>query len=102
MTDINKLWEDACCGNIEELKGYYENGGSVNNRYFKFGDEHSLIMGAFRNNQFETVEYLMSVGEEITPKEYEEIQTEMRKQDILQRLVEQKEQEFDMNQTQSM
>ena len=102
MTDINKLWEDACCGNVEELKRYYETGGSVNNRYFKFGDEHSLIMGAFRNNQFETVEYLMSVGEEITPKEYEEIQTEMRKQDILQRLVEQKEQEFDMNQTQSM
>ena len=102
MTDINKLWEHACSGNIEELKRYYENDGSVNNRYFKFGDEHSLIMGAFRNNQFETVEYLMSVGEEITPKEYEEIQTEMRKQDILQRLVEQKEQEFDMSQTQSM
>lgn len=102
MTDINKLWEYACCGNIQELKRYYENGGSVNNRYFKFGEEHSLIMGAFRNNQFETVEYLMSVGEEITSKEYEEIQTEMRKQDILQRLVEQKEQEFDMSQTQSM
>lgn len=102
MTDINKLWEYACCGNIQELKRYYENGGSVNNRYFKFGEEHSLIMGAFRNTQFETVEYLMSVGEEITSKEYEEIQTEMRKQDILQRLVEQKEQEFDMSQTQSM
>jgi len=59
-------------------------------------------MGAFRNNQFDTVEYLMSVGEEISPKEYDEIQAEMRKLDIMQRLVEQKEQEFDMSQTQSM
>ena len=102
MTDINKLWEYACSGNIEKLKEHYDNDGSVNNRYIKFGEGHSLIMGAFRNNQFDTVEYLMSVGEEITPKEYEEIQTVMRKQDILQRLVEQKEQEFDMSQTQSM
>lgn len=102
MTDINKLWEYACSGNIEELKKYYDNGGSVNNRYIKFGEGHSLIMGAFRNNQFDTVEYLMSVGEEISPKEYEEIQTEMRKLDIMQRLVEQKEQEFDMSQTQGM
>ena len=102
MTDINKLWEYACSGNIEELKKYYYNGGSVNNRYIKFGEGHSLIMGAFRNNQFDTVEYLMSVGEEISPKEYDEIQAEMRKLDIMQRLVEQKEQEFDMSQTQSM
>lgn len=102
MTDINKLWEHACSGNIEELKKYYDNGGSVNNRYIKFGEGHSLIMGAFRNNQFDTVEYLMSVGEEISPKEYEEIQTEMRKLDIMQRLVEQHDQEFDMSQTQSM
>ena len=102
MTDINKLWEYACSGNVEELKKYYDNGGSVNNRYIKFGEGHSLIMGAFRNNQFDTVEYLMSVGEEISPKEYDEIQTEMRKLDIMQRLVEQKEQEFDMSQTQSM
>lgn len=102
MTDINKLWEHACSGNIEELKKYYDNGGSINNRYIKFGEGHSLIMGAFRNNQFDTVEYLMSVGEEISQKEYEEIQTEMRKLDIMQRLVEQNEQEFDMSQTQSM
>ena len=102
MTDINKLWENACSGNIEELKKYYDNGGSVNNRYIKFGEGHSLIMGAFRNNQFDTVEYLMSIGEEISPKEYEEIQTEMRKLDIMQRLVEQHDQEFDMSQTQSM
>ena len=38
LTDINKLWEYACSGNIEKLKEYYENGGSVNNRYSKFGE----------------------------------------------------------------
>ena len=102
MTDINKLWEYACSGNIEKLKEHYDNGGSINNRYIKFGEGHSLIMGAFRNNQFDTVEYLMSVGEEISPKEHEEIQTEMRKLDIMQRLVEQKEQNLDISQTQSM
>lgn len=59
-------------------------------------------MGAFRNNQFDTVEYLMSVGEELTQKEYDEIHTEMQKQDIMQRLVEQKEHSFDMTNEQSM
>ena len=102
LTDVNLLWEYACSGNIEKLKEHYNNGGSVHNNYFKFGEVHSLIMGAFRNNQFDTVEYLMSVGEEITPKERREIETEMRKRDIMQRLVEQNEQEFAMNQTQSI
>ena len=78
MDDINKLWEYACSGNTEELRKYYENGGSINNRYFKFGESHSLIMGAFRNNKFDTVEYLMSVGEELTNKEYTDIKNEMR------------------------
>lgn len=102
MTDINKLWEHACSGNTDELKKYYDSGGSINNRYIKFGEGNSLIMGAFRNNQFDTVEYLMSVGEGISPKEYEEIQTEMRKLDIMQRLVGQKEQKRELNQTQTM
>ena len=91
MEDINKLWEYACSGNTEELRKYYENGGSINNRYFKFGESHSLIMGAFRNNKFDTVEYLMSVGEELTNKEYTDIKNEMRKQEILGELVERKE-----------
>ena len=59
MTDIKELWEYACNGNIEGLKKYYDDGGSINNRYFKFGEGHSLIMGAFRNNQFDTVEYFI-------------------------------------------
>ena len=97
MDDINKLWEYACSGNTEELRKYYENGGSINNRYFKFGESHSLIMGAFRNNKFDTVEYLMSVGEELTNKEYTDIKNEMRKQEILGELVERKELMLDIN-----
>lgn len=97
MEDINKLWEYACSGNTEELRKYYENGGSINNRYFKFGESHSLIMGAFRNNKFNTVEYLMSVGEELTNKEYTDIKNEMRKQEILGELVERKELMLDIN-----
>lgn len=102
MTDINKLWEYACCGNIDELKKYYDNGGSINNRYIKFGEGHSLIMGAFRNNQFETVEYLMSVGEEPSKKEYMEIQNEMRKLEIMQKLIKQQEPEINMTDILSM
>ena len=102
MTDINVLWEYACSGNIEKLKEYYDDGGSVNNRYFKFGEGHSLIMGAFRNNQFDTVEYLISVGEELSKKEYNEIRTEMRKFDIMRELTNQQEQSIGMNEMQSM
>lgn len=91
MENIDKLWEYACSGNTEELRKYYENGGSINNRYFKFGESHSLIMGAFRNDKFDTVEYLMSVGEELTNKEYADVKNEMRKQEILGELVERKE-----------
>ena len=96
LTDINKLWEYACSGNIEKLKEYYTNGGSVNNRYSKFGEDHSLLMGAFRNNQFETVEYLMSEGERLSPKEIVEIKTELRKFGLMQKLAEPEEQESDM------
>lgn len=91
VEDINKLWEYACSGNIKELKKYYDDGGSINNRYFRFGESHSLIMGAFRNNQFDTVEYLMSVGEELTDKEYNDIKGEMRKTEVLHEMVDRKE-----------
>ncbi|MBR3996117.1 MAG: hypothetical protein IKI97_12665 [Clostridia bacterium] len=89
--DINKLWEFACSGNTEKLKEYYENGGSINNRYFRFGESHSLIMGAFRNSHYDTVEYLMSVGEGLTNKEYDEIKANLRQQDIMHQLVDRQE-----------
>ena len=55
---------------------YYENGGKINRRYFTFGIAHSLIAGAFRNGEIETVKYLKSVGETTEGKmEYEEIKS---------------------------
>ena len=76
---IEMLWEYACCGDIDSLKNYYENGGEVNRRYYAFGGEHSLIMGAFRNNQFETVEYMLSVRETVTQAEKNEFNRELQK-----------------------
>ena len=76
---IEMLWEFACCGDIDSLKSYYENGGEPNRRYFAFGGEHSLIMGAFRNNQFEAVEYMLSMGETATQAEKNEFNRELQK-----------------------
>ena len=85
--DIEKLWEAACSGDIEILKEYYEKGeGILDVRYEKFRTNHSLIMGAFRNSQFETVEYLLSVGESITYEERKEVQNELKRIEILKKL----------------
>ena len=82
-----KLWEYACNGDIEKLKKYYSEHNEINRRYCRFNKEHSLIMGALRNNQFETVEYLISVGETITDEEKEQILTELKRIDIMKKLV---------------
>jgi hypothetical protein len=60
------LWSAACSGEIDILKAYYENGGKVGREYFKFGISHSLIAGALRNRNYETVDYLLSVGETVS------------------------------------
>lgn len=84
---IEKLWEHACNGEIEELKKYYKEGeGLINQRYCRRKRNNSLIMGAFRNNQLETVEYLMSVGEDITDEERAEINKELKRIELLQKL----------------
>ena len=82
-----KLWKYACNGDIEKLKKYYSEHNETNRRYCRFNKEHSLIMGALRNNQFETVEYLISVGETITDEEKEQILTELKRIDIIKKLV---------------
>ena len=87
--NIEKLWEYACCGDIKELKKYYNSKNSeVNIRYNKFGNENSLIMGAYRNDEFETVEYLLSVGETITEKERNEISTYLKRKEIMKKILE--------------
>ena len=77
METIEKLWEAACSGDINILKQYYKTTGNI--RYQKFGREHSLIMGAFRNNQWKIIDYLLSIGETITQEEKEEIQKELNR-----------------------
>lgn len=84
---IEILWEYACCGELELLKRYYEDDGETNRRYFAFGSEHSLIMGAFRNNQFEAVEYMLSVGETVTQAEKDEFNKELQKIICLRKIV---------------
>ena len=70
--NMENLWNYACSGNLVKLKKYFENGGEVNKRYSKFNQENSLIAGAYRNKQHDTVNYLLSVGETITLEEAEE------------------------------
>lgn len=80
MIIIEELWGAACSGDIEILKNYCEsNVKMINIRYPKFGSEHSLIMGAFRNNQWKTVDYLISVGATITDEEKKEIEKELNR-----------------------
>ena len=59
-------------------------------------------MGAFRNNKFKTVEYLMSEGERLFPKETAKIENELRKLELMQKLTESEGQEEDMWMTHSM
>lgn len=84
---IEKLWELACSGDIKALKDYYLSEYRMpNRRYFKFGKENSLIIGAFRNNEFDTVEYLMEVGETVTTEEEKEMLNELRRFDIMRKI----------------
>lgn len=70
---IGKLWEYACSGENEKLQEYYNNGGKVNRRYRACGKYHSLIAGAYRNGNIETVMMLIDNGETIQPEEQTEI-----------------------------
>lgn len=71
---VFELWQDACSGNVNNLMKYFDGGGAINQRCYAFGKNHSLIAGAYRNRQYETIKYLLSVGETILPEESEEIQ----------------------------
>lgn len=70
---ISSLWEYACSGNNGRLASYYRRRGKLNNRHCIGGRYNSLIAGAYRNGHYDTVKYLISVGETILPSEKEEI-----------------------------
>ena len=63
----------ACAGDTGALAELYKNGVSMDARYSRFGEEHSLIMGAFRNRQWDTVRWLLAHGARLTKAEQEEV-----------------------------
>ena len=72
-TNTEQLFGLACSGNIEALEEYWNCEGDLNITYSKFGREHSLIMGAFRNQQYDTVRFLQNHGCRLTDHEQDEI-----------------------------
>lgn len=63
------LWTAVCTGNIKKVKEYFDKGNKPNKRYIRFGMDHSLIMGALRNERYDMAKLLMSYGETILDDE---------------------------------
>lgn len=88
MISTETLFGYACTGDIEKLKEYYQSGEAITGRtFYKYGKEHSLIMGAFRNDQFETVEYLLKIGEKPTDEEKEQLKKELMRWNLMKIMV---------------
>lgn len=88
MINIEKLFSYACSGDIDKLKEYYQSGEAAIGRTFhQFGKEHSLVMGAFRNDQFETVKFLLEMGEVPTSEEKEQIKRELMRWELMKLMV---------------
>lgn len=68
-----KLFVMACTGDIENLDTYLKTTGSLDITHRQFGEEYSLIMGAYRNRQWDTVRWLVRHGAKLTAKEQEYI-----------------------------
>lgn len=85
-TNIDKLFELACSGNIVALEDYWNKEGSLNVNYEKFGRKHSLIMGAFRNQQYDTVRWLQNHNCRLTDEEQYEINMEYMRIKIIESL----------------
>ena len=88
MVNMEDLFSYACAGNIKRLKEYYQSKEGVTGRTFqKFGKEHSLVMGAFRNDQFETVKFLLEMGEAPTAEEKEQVKRELMRWEVMKLMV---------------
>ena len=88
---IEKAWDFACSGKLQELEMMLDNYdyNFINWRYKKFGKSHSIIMGAFRNGNFDIVEMLIDEGGKITSDEVSEIESYIntKRVDIMERLI---------------
>lgn len=81
--DIQELWAAACSGDNDTLFDYYAEGGEPNRRYTKFNRERSLISGAYRNGQTETVDLLLTYGETVMEHERQELREVYYRQVVL-------------------
>ena len=84
---IKELFDAACAGNINVLKKHYGYNGKKNMRYYVFGEERSLLMGAYSNRRWETVDYLLSVGETLTPLERERMNEKILESKYMQLII---------------
>ena len=76
----------ACTGDIENLDTYYKMTGSLDVTYRKFLKDHSLIMGAYRNSQWDTVLWLLDHGAKLTYEEQQEINEQYMEHMLLWKL----------------
>jgi hypothetical protein len=67
--NLEDIWTAVCSGDLENVKRLVTDYEEANERYNRFGKNHSLIMGAARNNEPEVVSYLISIGGTIEPSE---------------------------------
>ena len=86
--NISKLWSLACSGDTDSLKKYYDGVGEFNVRSGRFNTQCSLLIGALGNRKYDTVDYLLSVGETVTDEEFKEIEYLVRQQNILREIYE--------------
>lgn len=76
------IWSAVCSGNQDLVSKLFSDGSiKPNTRYERFGNKNSLIMGALRNNNFDMVDLLKSLGETILKDELEEYKSIMAKRD---------------------
>lgn len=74
---MGELWTAVCLNDIPTVKNYFSSGGQINQRYWKFGTNHSLIIGAVRNGYVEMVRLLRRYGETIEEHEEDEYKKRM-------------------------
>lgn len=81
-----KLFELACAGETETLKRLYQNGQRLDVTYEKFGKEHSLIMGAFRSQQWDMARWLLVSGAKLTLAEQAEISDRYQEMQLIKEM----------------
>lgn len=73
-----KIWQAVCSEDIDTLDNLKEHWENKHITHLAFGIEHSLIMGALRNRNWQTVSYLIKNGESILPHEINELIQDFR------------------------